>query len=49
MGNRSNVSTDEFDVFLKKYESNDFNIDYKDNLMANSAIDIMSSNHYLTN
>ena len=42
--NRSNASTDEFDIFIKQYESdNGFKNDYKDNLMANlySTIDIL--------
>ena len=42
--NRSNASTDQFDIFLKQYESNNgFKNDYKDNLMANlySTIDIL--------
>ena len=57
--NPSNASTDEFDFFIKQYESdNGFKNDYKDNLMANlySTIDIlkrepneMSSDHYSTN
>ena len=37
--NRSNASTDEFDIFIKQYESdNGFKNDYKDNLMEKNVI-----------